>query len=116
MPPTQRLVEFALLSYVLVLVPGPNVLFVISRSLQLGRLAGVTAVVGGQLGVYPQVILVAVTVGALVQESAAVFTLIKLAGAAYIIFLVVQASRHRQWLDAVLAAEVQRGTPRRRGP
>jgi threonine/homoserine/homoserine lactone efflux protein len=113
MPPTQRLVEFALLSYVLVLVPGPNVLFVISRSLQLGRLAGVTAVVGGQLGVYAQVILVAVGVGALVQESVAVFTVIKLAGAAYIIFLGVQAIRHRRSLEALLAGTVPATSTRR---
>jgi threonine/homoserine/homoserine lactone efflux protein len=113
MPPTQHLVEFALLSYVLVLVPGPNVLFVISRSLQLGRLAGVTAVVGGQLGVYAQVILVAVGVGALVQESMAVFTVIKLAGAAYIIFLGVQAIRHRRSLEAALAGTVPATSTRR---
>jgi threonine/homoserine/homoserine lactone efflux protein len=113
MPPTRHLVEFALLSYVLVLVPGPNVLFVISRSLQLGRLAGVTAVVGGQLGVYAQVILVAVGVGALVQESVAVFTVIKLAGAAYIIFLGVQAIRHRRSLEALLAGTVPATSTRR---
>jgi threonine/homoserine/homoserine lactone efflux protein len=57
--PAHRLLEFALLSYALILVPGPNVLFVVSRSLQLGRLPGVAAVVGGQTGVYVQVIAVA---------------------------------------------------------
>ncbi len=113
MLPTRHLVEFALLSYVLVLVPGPNVLFVISRSLQLGRLAGVTAVLGGQLGVYAQVIAVALGVGALVQESVAVFTVIKLVGAAYIIFLGVQAIRHRRSLATMLAGTVPATSTRR---
>jgi threonine/homoserine/homoserine lactone efflux protein len=106
-------VEFALLSYALVLVPGPNVLFVISRSLQLGRLAGVTAVLGGQLGVYVQVIAVALGVGALVQESVAVFTVIRLAGAGYLIFLGVQAIRHRRSLAAMLAGTVGPASTRR---
>jgi threonine/homoserine/homoserine lactone efflux protein len=101
--PVHRLFEFALLSYVLILVPGPNVLFVVSRSLQLGRLSGVAAVVGGQSGVYVQVIAVAVGVGAVVERSVAVFTVIRLAGAAYLIVLGVQAIRHRRSLAAVLA-------------
>ena len=113
MLPTRHLVEFALLSYVLVLVPGPNVLFVISRSLQLGRLAGVKAVLGGQLGVYAQVIAVALGVGTLVQESVAVFTVIKVVGAAYIIFLGVQAIRHRQSLATMLAESAPATSTRR---
>jgi threonine/homoserine/homoserine lactone efflux protein len=100
--PAHRLLEFALLSYALILVPGPNVLFVVSRSLQLGRLPGVAAVVGGQSGVYVQVIAVALGVGAIVERSVAVFTAIRLAGAAYLIFLGVQAIRHRRSLAAVL--------------
>jgi threonine/homoserine/homoserine lactone efflux protein len=100
--PAHRLLEFALLSYALIVVPGPNVLFVVSRSLQLGRLPGVAAVIGGQFGVYVQVIAVALGIGALVQRSVAVFTIIKLAGAAYLIFLGVQAIRHRRSLAAVL--------------
>jgi threonine/homoserine/homoserine lactone efflux protein len=52
MPSSSRLLEFALLSWALIAVPGPNVLFVISRSLQLGRAAGLAAVAGGALGVY----------------------------------------------------------------
>jgi threonine/homoserine/homoserine lactone efflux protein len=101
--PAHRLLEFALLSYALILVPGPNVLFVVSRSLQLGRLPGVAAVIGGQSGVYVQVIAVALGVGALVERSVVVFTVVRLAGAAYLIFLGVQAIRHRRSLAAILA-------------
>jgi threonine/homoserine/homoserine lactone efflux protein len=102
MIPAHRLLEFALLSYALILVPGPNVLFVVSRSLQLGRLPGIAAVVGGQSGVYLQVIAVALGIGALVERSVAVFTVLRLAGATYLIFLGVQAIRHRRSLAAFL--------------
>jgi len=100
--PTTHLVAFVLLSYALIVIPGPNVLFVISRALQLGRAAGLAAVVGGQLGVYTQVIAVAVGIGALVEQSVAIFTVIKLAGAAYLIYLGVQAIRQRRSLTAAL--------------
>ncbi len=108
-----RLLEFALLSYALIIVPGPNVLFVVSRSLQLGRLPGIAAVVGGQAGVYVQVVAVSLGIGALVERSVAVFTVIRLAGAAYLIFLGVQAIRHRRSLGTILAgAAAPAGTGR----
>ncbi|HEY6276712.1 MAG TPA: LysE family translocator, partial [Streptosporangiaceae bacterium] len=65
MLPTGHLLAFALVSFVLIVVPGPNVLFVISRSLVLGRAAGVGTAVGGQIGVYAQVAAVAFGIGAL---------------------------------------------------
>jgi len=101
--PAHRLLEFALISYVLIVVPGPNVLFVVSRSLQLGRVPGIAAVIGGQSGVYLQAVAVALGIGALVERSVAVFTIIKLVGAAYLIFLGVQAIRHRKSLAAAFS-------------
>jgi threonine/homoserine/homoserine lactone efflux protein len=50
-----HVLAFALLSFILIVIPGPNLLFVVSRSLTLGRAAGVGTAVGGQLGVYAQV-------------------------------------------------------------
>jgi threonine/homoserine/homoserine lactone efflux protein len=105
--PTGHLLAFALISFVLIIVPGPNVLFVISRSLMLGRAAGVGTAVGGQVGVYAQVVGVAFGVGALVERSVALFTVIKLAGAAYLVYLGVQAVRHRRSLSAALSAPVE---------
>jgi threonine/homoserine/homoserine lactone efflux protein len=102
MLPAARIAEFALLSWALIIVPGPNVLFVISRSLQQGRTAGLAAVAGGQLGECVQVAAVAFGIGAAVEASAAVFTVVKLAGAAYLMFLGVQAIRHRRDLAEAL--------------
>jgi threonine/homoserine/homoserine lactone efflux protein len=107
MLPASHLLAFALLSFVLITVPGPNVLFVVSRSLMLGRLAGVGTAAGGQIGVYLQVVAVAFGVGALVQRSVAVFTVIKLAGAGYLVYLGVQAIRHRRSLRDALEVAAQ---------
>src|SRR5262249_41828498 len=63
MLPTGHLLAFALLSFMLIIVPGPNVIFVITRSLMLGRAAGVSTAVGGQIGVYTQVTAVALGIG-----------------------------------------------------
>jgi threonine/homoserine/homoserine lactone efflux protein len=102
MLPTSHLLAFALLSFVLIIIPGPNVLFVVSRSLMLGRVAGVGTAAGGQIGVYLQVVAVAFGVGALVERSVAIFTAVKLAGAAYLVYLGVQAIRHRGSLREAL--------------
>ena len=108
MPPASHLLAFGLVSFVLIVVPGPNVLFVISRSLMLGRAAGVGTAFGGQLGVYAQVAAVAFGIGALVQRSVALFSVIKLAGAVYLGYLGVQAIRHRRALSAALQAPAER--------
>jgi threonine/homoserine/homoserine lactone efflux protein len=107
MLPTDHLLAFVVIALVLILVPGPSVLFVVTRSLTLGRAAGVATVVGNTTGVYVQVIAVALGLGALVQESIAVFTAIKLCGAAYLVYLGVQAFRHRRTLAAALHAPVE---------
>jgi len=111
MIPTGHLLAFALLSFALIVIPGPNVMFVISRSLQLGRAAGVGTAFGGQAGVYLQVVAVAFGVGALVEQSVAVFTAIKLAGAAYLVYLGVQAVRHRRSLAEALGVTAAKKTP-----
>jgi threonine/homoserine/homoserine lactone efflux protein len=111
--PTEHLLAFVLIAVVLILVPGPSVLFVVTRSLTLGPRAGLATVVGNAAGVYVQVIAVALGVGALVQESIHVFTAIKLVGAAYLVYLGVQTFRHRRTLAAALDAPVERKLVRR---
>ncbi len=113
MIPADHLLAFALIAFALIIVPGPNVLFIISRSLMLGRTAGVGTALGGQIGVYVQVAAVAFGVGAVVERSVAVFTVLKLAGAAYLVYLGVQALRHRRSLAAALGAQTEPKTIRR---
>ena len=95
MVPVENLWAFVIASVVLIVIPGPSVLFVIGRSLALGRLGGLLSVVGNALGMVPLVAAVALGVGALVAQSVVVFTVIKFVGAAYLVYLGVQAIRHR---------------------
>lgn len=113
MPPTEHLLTFTLTAMVIIGVPGPSVLFVVTRSLTLGRRAGVATVVGNASGVYVQVLGVAFGLGALVERSVAVFTAIKLVGAAYLVVLGVRSFRHRRALADALDVPVSPKTLRR---
>jgi threonine/homoserine/homoserine lactone efflux protein len=95
MVPYTNLLAFALASLVLVAIPGPSVLFVIGRSLALGRKGGLLSVLGNALGMVPQIIAVAMGVGIVLAQSVVLFTIIKFAGAAYLVYLGIQAIRHR---------------------
>jgi threonine/homoserine/homoserine lactone efflux protein len=82
------------------------VLFTISRALTVGRRAALLTVLGNELGLCLQVVAVAFGVGTVVERSAEVITVVKLAGAAYLVFLGVQAIRHRRSMADALAAKV----------
>jgi threonine/homoserine/homoserine lactone efflux protein len=100
-----RLLAFGAMSFLLIVIPGPSVLFVIGRALAHGRRAALTTVVGNTLGAYVLVAAVACGIGPIVERSAIVFTALKLAGAAYLIHLGVRAFRERDSLSTVLAAD-----------
>lgn len=96
MLPTSHLVAFVVTAFVVIAIPGPSVLFTVGRALTLGRRGALVTVVGNSIGVYLQVVLVAFGLGAIVERSVAAYTVVKLAGAAYLIYLGVQAIRHRR--------------------
>ncbi len=104
---TTHLLAFTLAAFALIVVPGPSVLFTVSRALALGRMAGVATVAGNTVGVYVQVVAVAFGIGALVERSVMLFTIVKLGGAAYLIFLGIQAIRHRQKLAEMLGSRIE---------
>lgn len=104
MVPMDRLVAFSLAAFVLIVVPGPSVLFVIGRGIAWGRRAAVATVVGNATGVYVQIVGVTAGIGAVVQRSVLAYNMLKLVGAAYLVFLGVQAIRHRRELDTAVAS------------
>ncbi len=87
---------FALASFLLIVLPGPSVLFVVGRSLSLGRRGGLLSVAGNELGGLVPIAAVALGIGALVSESIIAFTAVKIAGGAYLMYLGLQAIRHRR--------------------
>lgn len=108
-----HVLAFAAVVSVLIAIPGPSVLFTISRALTVGRRAALLTVIGNELGLCVQVIAVAFGVGAVVERSAQVITVVKLVGAVYLVFLGVQAIRHRRSMAAALTARVTSVRPAR---
>ncbi|WP_424638803.1 LysE family translocator [Embleya sp. AB8] len=97
-----RLLAFAAVSFLLIVIPGPSVLFVIGRALAQGRRAALTTVLGSTLGAYTLVVAVALGVGSVVERSIVIFTALKLIGAAYLVYLGVKAFRARGSLQAAV--------------
>ena len=104
-----QLAAFAVASLVLIAIPGPGVLFVVGRALAHGRRTAMASVAGHAAGNWVVAVCVALGVGVIVQRSETVFTVIRLAGAAYLVWLGIQAFWHRDSLAGVLAAA---GEPR----
>lgn len=113
MVPVSHVLAFAAVVSVLIAIPGPSVLFTISRALTVGRRAALLTVVGNEIGLCVQVIAVAFGVGAMVERSAQILSVVKLAGAAYLVYLGVQAIRHRKSMAEALAARLRPVTPLR---
>jgi len=111
--PVSHVLAFTAVVTVLIAVPGPSVLFTISRALTVGRRSALFTVIGNEIGLYVQVVAVAFGVGAVVERSAQILTVVKFAGAAYLVGLGVQAIRHRKSMAEALAAQLRPVTPLR---
>jgi threonine/homoserine/homoserine lactone efflux protein len=102
-----RLLALVATAFVIIVIPGPSVLFVISRGVTLGRRAGLATVIGNESGLIVQVAAVAAGIGAIVSRSIVVFTTIKIIGGVYLVYLGVQAVRHRRSLANAFAIGVE---------
>jgi threonine/homoserine/homoserine lactone efflux protein len=100
MVPASHLAAFIVAAFVIIVIPGPNVLFAIGRALAHGRRLALLSVLGATLGSTVPLTAVVLGLGAILAASAVLFTLIKVAGAAYLIYLGVMAIRNRKQLVA----------------
>jgi threonine/homoserine/homoserine lactone efflux protein len=91
-----QLLTFGLAAFIIIVIPGPSVVFVVGRALSYGRRVALASVIGNTLGLVTIVVLVAAGLGVVVQESIVVFTVLKLAGSAYLIWLGFEAVRRRK--------------------
>ena len=87
--------SFCLTAAVIVILPGPSVMFVVSRALAVGRPGAVAAAAGDSLGQTVQGLLAAFGVGALIAESELLYTVIKFGGAIYLVAMGASTLRHR---------------------
>jgi len=111
--PASSLAAFALAAAIIIAIPGPSVLFVISRGVVLGRRAALATVLGNCAGVYVQVAAVAMGIGVVVERSAAVYNAVKLVGAVYLAWLGVRTFQRRRSLAAALGGPVEPKSDRR---
>jgi threonine/homoserine/homoserine lactone efflux protein len=93
--PAANILAFSLAALIIVLAPGPNVLFTIGRALSVGRKAALITVLGSASGMYLQVIAVSLGLGLLLAQSIIALTIVKFAGAGFLVYLGIQAIRHR---------------------
>jgi threonine/homoserine/homoserine lactone efflux protein len=104
---SDRLLAFAATAFVVIVIPGPSVLFVVGRALASGRRVAVFSVLGNAAGEYVQVITIAFGIGALVERSVAAFTVLKILGGCYLLYLGVKTFRQRKSLAQALSLSVQ---------
>ena len=93
MPELHTFLIFAVASAAFLAVPGPSVIYIVSRSLAEGRTAGIVSALGIQAGGLVHVIAATIGVSALLASSATAFSVVKYAGAAYLIYLGIRRLR-----------------------
>ena len=89
----QQLIYFIAASVTLTLLPGPDILFVLTQSISQGGKAGIATASGLCTGVFVHTTAAALGISALVYKSALAFEIVKYAGAAYLLYLAWQALR-----------------------
>src|SRR6266568_1882623 len=109
-----NLLAFLVAATVIIVIPGPGVLFTIGRALTHGKRAALVSVLAHSLGVFAMVVLVAAGMGTLVAASAAALTIVKIGGGLYLIYIGAQAIRERRSLRAALESKAPQLTSYRR--
>lgn len=108
LPATPLLAAFAGASLVLALTPGPAVVYIVARTLAQGRARGLASVLGVAFGNLANALGAALGLAALFAVSSVAFTVVKWAGAAYLVYLGVRMWRAQPAQPAHVAASRQR--------
>ena len=111
MPDAPTLVVFATAAAILVFTPGPNTLYIITRSAEQGRAAGIVSALGVEVGTLIHVVFAALGISALLMSSALAFSGVKYAGAAYLIYLGIRTLLSR---SKIAGTETKEGASLRR--
>jgi threonine/homoserine/homoserine lactone efflux protein len=96
MPDGSTLLLFAAASLALLAVPGPAVIYVVTRSLDQGRTAGIVSVLGVETGTFAYALAAAAGLTGLIAASEIGFTVVRYAGAAYLVYLGVRKLLQRE--------------------
>ena len=107
MPEPSTIAVFSVAALVLLITPGPAVLYIVARSIDQGRVAGVVSVLGIGLGTMVHVVAASVGLSALLLSSSTAFNAVKYLGAAYLIYLGVRKLMERDRDAVAVQAEAQ---------
>src|SRR5687768_17475079 len=94
LPAPEILAAFTVASLVLIITPGPDMTLFIGETLRAGRARGFAAMLGASTGLLVHSLLAAFGLSALLAASATAFTVLKILGVAYLLWLAWQAVRH----------------------
>ena len=108
MPDASALAAFALTALVLLLIPGPAVLYIVSQSAEHGRRAGLAATLGVHTGTLVHIAAAALGLSAILVSSSLAFGAVRLVGAAYLIYLGARTLLDRAARDAAAAPRERR--------
>lgn len=103
MPDLATLLLFAGSVATLVLIPGPNLVYIVTRSVEAGRKAGLASILGIETGTMIHVTAAAFGLSALLASSAVAFEIVKYVGVAYLVYLGVRALRAGKAPEAQIA-------------
>ena len=95
MPAPSTLALFALAALALIAIPGPNMVYVATRSMSEGRRSGLASALGLETGTIIHVCAAAAGLSALIASSATAFNALRYLGAAYLVYLGIKALRDR---------------------
>src|SRR5262245_55507532 len=102
---------FLLASVVLVVMPGPDQALITRNATAPGRLAGLATLIGGASGIGFHAPAATVGLSALLAASATAFTMLKLVGTVYLVYLAAQAWRHAKLQSTEVDPRRSRGAP-----
>ena len=105
---------FWLASLVVAVTPGPGVIYLVTRTLSQGKSAGLASIGGVALGNLSNAAIASLGLAAIISVSARAFTVVKVAGAAYLVYLGVQELRRRHSAERLERSERADAEPRRR--
>ena len=109
MPSMDVLLAFAVTTAIFAFIPGPAMLYAAARTMAGGRTAGLMAVLGIHLGAYAHIIAAAAGLSALFHAVPVAYTCVKLAGAAYLIWLGISLFRSKDMKEEHAAGAVPKG-------
>lgn len=105
LPLPSRFPEYLIAAILIILAPGPSVLFAIARAITWGRASAIAAVAGNALGMLTLSILVAFGLGPILQASEVAFVAVQFLGGTYLLYLGVDALRNSKVHAAAMVEE-----------